>query len=109
MSNVNVTHILSECVSKFSDDDVKYLYPKLTQNLSGDLADALLYIENISEVDKILSSAENVKEFFNFVDVLIKEVDKEYKKRPYLALIDNDKKSKKKKIIYKVSNKNKRS
>lgn len=109
MSNVNVTHILSECVSKFSDDDVKYLYPKLTQNLSGDLADALLYIENISEVDKILSSAENVKEFFNFVDVLIKEVDKEYKKRPYLALMDSDKKPKKKKIIYKVSNKNKKS
>jgi len=89
---------LTECVSNLSDDTVKFLHPRLSQRLSGDLAEVLLHVEKVSTIDKIFSNTESAYQLYDAIDALSKEVEKEFRRRPHLMVDDRpDKKFKKKK------------
>jgi ribosome-associated translation inhibitor RaiA len=90
MSNNN--GVLTECVSNLSDDDVKFLHPRLAQRLSGDLAEVLLHVEKVSAIDKVFSSSESADQLYNAIDALAKEVEKEFRRRPHLMVEDRPKK-----------------
>lgn len=90
---------LSEYVSNLSDEDVKYLHPRLAQRLSGDLAEVLIYVGEKKEIDKVLSDAKSANQLYDAIDLLAKEVEREYRKRPHLMVEDKpDKKFKKKSV-----------
>lgn len=89
--------VLTECVSNLSDEDVKFLHPRLAERLAGDLGSAINHIEKVSEIDKLFSSAENADQLYDAIDLLAKEVEKEFRKRPHLMIEDRSEKKKKKK------------
>lgn len=93
MSNSN--GVLTECVSNLSDDDVKFLHPRLAQRLSGDLAEVLLHVEKVSAIDKFFSSAESADQLYNAIDALTKDVEKEFRRRPHLMVEDRPERRKK--------------
>lgn len=79
-------NVLTECVHNLSDDAVKFLYPRLAQRLSGDLLEVLLYVEQVKDIDKFLSSAKNADQFYDYIDLLTQEVEKVFRKRPHLMV-----------------------
>lgn len=93
MSNNN--GVLTECVSNLSDEDVKFLHPRLAQRLAGDLGTAINHIEKVSEIDKLFSNAENAEQLYDAIDILAKEVEKEFRRRPHLMVDDRPKKKRK--------------
>lgn len=88
--------VLSECVTKLSDEDVKFLHPRLAQRLSGDIAGVLLRVENIADIDQVFASAENADQLYDAIDTLAKEVEKEFRKRPHLMVEDKPEKKQRK-------------
>jgi len=80
---------LKEYISKISDEELKYLYLRLHQRLSGDLAQLLEFFEKVPEIDKMLGSTANADELFDTIDILAKMFEKEYDRR---SEIRNDKK-----------------
>ena len=93
MSNNN--GVLTECVFNLSDDDVKFLHPRLSQKLAGDLAEVLLRVEKVAFIDRLFSSAESSVDLYKSIDALAKEVEKEFRKRPHLMVEDRSSKKKK--------------
>ena len=87
--------VLTECASNLSDEDVKFLHPRLAQRLSGDLAGVLNYVEKIVDIDRMFSDAEDANQLYDAIDALAKEMEKEFRKRPHLMV--EEKKFKKKK------------
>jgi hypothetical protein len=49
---------LKEYCQKLSDDNVKFLYGRLTQRLGGDLAEAVDFLSSFRDLDRMLGSSE---------------------------------------------------
>lgn len=83
MRNTNKTeHNIKESVRKFSDEDVKFLYPRLTQRVGGDLSEALLFIQDRHpEVNKVIMQAGSANAVYDTVDLIDKYIQHEYSKR----------------------------
>lgn len=88
---------LTECVNNLSDDDVKFLHPRFAQRLSGDLAAALSYVARISEIDRMFSNTVGANQLYDAIDVVSKEIEKEFRKRPHLMVEDKPERRFKKK------------
>lgn len=93
--------VLTECVTNLSDDDIRFLHPRLAQRLSGDLTEVLLKVETVVELDKYFGSAESAEQLYDAIDLLGKEVEKEFRKRPHLTIEEKPEKKAKKKKPYK--------
>lgn len=68
---------LKEYCQRLSDDDFKYLHQRITQKLSGDMADVLNFLSNTKELDKWLSSANSCQELYKMLDLLESIIEKE--------------------------------
>jgi len=76
-----VETILKEYVGKLSDENLKFLDSRLNQRLSGDLAEALSFLAQTHDMDRWLSTAKGATEFYDMVDTVARNVEREYKKR----------------------------
>lgn len=72
---------LKEYCQRLSDDNLKFLTGRLTQRLSGDVAETLDFLSNIREIDRWLASAETSSELFDMIDLVHSTVEKEYDRR----------------------------
>jgi hypothetical protein len=72
---------LKEYCTRLSEDNLKKLYCSLNQRMSGDLADALVFMGTTKEMDKWFSSAGSSTELYDMIDMVGDFVNKEYKKR----------------------------
>ena len=72
---------LREFCLKLSDDNLRSIHSKLSQRLSGDMAEAVDFLSGIREIDKWLSFAFDCNEFYDMIDLIYFAVNKEHEKR----------------------------
>lgn len=70
-----------EFIGKLNEDDLRFLYTRLTEQISSDHADALEYLSKNSNMDSILASALSSTELFDMSDHIRDIVSREAKKR----------------------------
>jgi hypothetical protein len=64
-----------------SEDDLRFLYGRLTQQLFGDRAEASSFLAQNREIDRWLASANTCDEFFTGLDLIAEFVEKECSRR----------------------------
>ena len=72
---------LKEYCQKLSDDQLKFVGQRLSQRLSGDLAEVFDYFKEIKEIDRWLLSASTCDELFDMIDLVDSSCQKEMDKR----------------------------
>ena len=81
MAMKKVDSFLKEYAAKLSEDNLKFLNARLSQRLSGDLAEAVNFLAGTSDMDHWLESAKSSWEFYDMLDSLHNYVEKEAIKR----------------------------
>lgn len=76
---------LKEYCHRLSDENVSFLSQRLSQRLSGDIAEVLDFLSNTRELDKWLSSASSCEELYDMLDSFQLVVDKEDNSRKAVA------------------------
>lgn len=76
-----VDTILREYATKLSFDNLKWLTERFVERMGPDLSEAVDFISQNSEIDKILASARNHEEFWNSLDQISWHVEKEFARR----------------------------
>lgn len=76
---------LKEYCHRLSDENVSFLSQRLSQRLSGDIAEVLDFLSNTRELDKWLSSASSCEELYDMLDSFQLIVDKEDNSRKAVA------------------------
>ena len=61
---------LKEYCARLSDDHLKKLQLSLSQRMSGDLAEALIFLGSFREMDKWFSSATSSSELYDMIDIV---------------------------------------
>ena len=79
MKNHSTT--LREYSSRISDDDLKYLHTRLSQRLSGDVAEALQLLGRTSDVDRVFRDAGSGEGIYGAIDELQACLQREFEKR----------------------------
>ena len=72
---------LREYASSISDESLKYLYPRLSQRLSGDLPEALDVLSLSQDMDRWLGAAKSNNELFDIIDEIEAGLQREVVKR----------------------------
>ena len=72
---------LKEYCAKLSYDNVKFLQARLSQRIAGDLSESVDFLGGVREIDKWLSSATDVNQFYDMIDMIQFAVQKEHEKR----------------------------
>jgi hypothetical protein len=72
---------LREYCLKLSDDNVKFLQGRLSQRLGGDLAETVVFLSNVKEIDKWFLTASSCDEFYDMIDMVYFSVNKEHERR----------------------------
>lgn len=78
-------YFLKDYCQKLSDDNVKFLYGRLSQKLGGDLADAVDLLSEFKDIDRWLLGAEDFEEFYEAVDYIHAALEKEHERRLRLS------------------------
>lgn len=78
---------LKEYCQRLSEDNLKFLAGRLSQRLSGDIAEVLDFLGNVKEIDRWLSSAHTCNDLFNMIDLVHASVMRECEKRGGIANI----------------------
>lgn len=81
--------LLKEFAKQLSDDDLKYLAVRFTQNYQDDRADVLNKLASDKEMDRYLSSATDGDEFFDILEKIGEYVVRESKRRSSVVITDN--------------------
>lgn len=76
---------IKEYVSNLSEDDLVFLFSRLSEKLSGDTAEAINFLDKTNEFSKWFYSAKSSDELYTMLDKVFKVVEKEHNKRLQLA------------------------
>lgn len=68
-------------VKKISDEDVSFIYSRLRDRYSGDIAAVLEFVQSHSELDRIFSAAKTSDELFACLDNLYQSVESDMARR----------------------------
>jgi len=69
--------MLRECVSKLPIEELKFIGQRLNERIGPDLAEATEALSRIPEIDRYLSMAQSGDQFFDMVDLIAKQINKE--------------------------------
>lgn len=72
---------LKEYCARLSDDNLKKLQLSLSQRMSDDLSEALIFLGSVREMDRWFSSATSASELYDMIDVVGEYINKEHKRR----------------------------
>lgn len=70
-----------EFAGSISEEELYSLTNKLSERISGDLSEAVLFMSRYKAIDTILSSAKTAEEFYDLCDQIRDVLQKECKKR----------------------------
>lgn len=73
--------VLKEYVSKLSFENLKYLFERFNNRMGSDLSEACSFLLSNPEIDKLLGTAQDGDEFFNIIDTIAVQIEKEFDKR----------------------------
>lgn len=74
-------NVLREYAAALNDEELKYLYMRLDQRFTGDVAEALLIMQRHEGIDNWLKSAKSYHDFFGLLDVVVNQFEYESKRR----------------------------
>ena len=74
-------NFLKEYASRLSDGDLRFLDMRLKHRLTGDLAEAVNFLSSAPDMDRYLSNAKGANDFYDLLDGVQKQVEKEARKR----------------------------
>lgn len=66
--------ILREYAVNLNDDDLLYLYDRLSTRFAGDFSDVLNFLSKNHKMDRYLSSTTSGEELFNILDSLTEQI-----------------------------------
>jgi len=72
---------LKEYCQKLSDENLKWLYSRLSQRLGGDLAEATENLSSSKEIDRWFLTAESPFDLYDMLDTVERVAAKEFEKR----------------------------
>lgn len=72
---------LKEFVQRLSEEHLKFLSSRFSQQLGGDLSEVVDFLSNVKEIDRWLVTAESYQELFEMIDVIQNYVQKECERR----------------------------
>jgi hypothetical protein len=75
---------LKEYCQRLSDDNLKFLAQRLSQRLSGDMAETFDFLSNVKEIDRWLATATTCNDLFDMIDFIYSVVQKEHDRRSNL-------------------------
>lgn len=76
---------LKEYCRRLSDENISFLTQRLSQRLSGDIAEVLDFLGGTRELDKWLSSASSCEDLYTMLDTFQSIVEKEDESRKAVA------------------------
>ena len=78
----SVDHQIKEYVKKISEDDLRWLSMKFKERIGGDLAEALVMIQDhYGDINRVLSNAPSADSVYDVVDIVDKSLQDELKRR----------------------------
>lgn len=72
---------LVEFAASLSEEDLRFLFSRLSERLQGDMGEALEFLSHSKLIDPMLSVAKSADEVYNICDSLTEVLQKECKKR----------------------------
>ncbi len=75
--------VLREYVKSLSVDELKSIYDRLVQNFAGDMSEVLQIFAKHPGVDRILSSAQDVREFYTMLDEIRHYIERDLSNRGF--------------------------
>jgi predicted transcriptional regulator len=76
---------IKEYVGSLEEDDLKFLFSRLSEKLSGDVAEAINFLDKTNEFAKWFYSAKSSDDLYDMLDKVFKFIEKEHNKRFQLA------------------------
>ena len=73
--------LVKEYVGRLSDEHVSFLHSRLTQRYANDVSEALEFVSKANDMDKWLCSASSAAEFYEMLDRIEDQLEKEVAKR----------------------------
>lgn len=74
-------NVLREFARQLHDDDVRYLAGRLDDRKSGDVGEVVEWIQQVPEVDRVLSVARDAWGLYDLIDDFHDSLDREWKRR----------------------------
>lgn len=82
MKNSKQDYTIRDAVRKISDDDIRFLYMRLTQRFGGDIAESLVLIQDeYPDLHRLLSGTISADGVYDIVDSIQKSIQDEWKRR----------------------------
>lgn len=72
---------LKEYATRLTDENLRFLDMRLKHRLTGDLADAVNLLSSSPDMDRHLSSAKGANDFFDMLDTIQKQLEREARRR----------------------------
>ena len=72
---------LKDYTSRLTDEHLRFLDMRLKHRLTGDMAEAINFLSSSPDLDKHLSNSKGADEFFDLLDVIQKQVEREARRR----------------------------
>lgn len=77
----NPETIIKEYVSSLNEEDLRFLFSRLSERMSGDLGEAINHMDKCNDIAKWFHTAKNSDEFYSMIDKISKVIEKEHNKR----------------------------
>ena len=75
------SRVVTEFVTKISDEDLRFVITRLTEQYSGDLPEVCYFFGRQTDVNSMLQASSDVDEFYYKLDAIKDAAIKEAKKR----------------------------
>lgn len=72
---------LKDYTSRLTDGDLRFLDMRLKHRLTGDLAESVIFLSSAPDMDRYLSGAKGANDFYDLLDAVQRQVEKEARRR----------------------------
>ena len=66
----SVVDLVRGYIRRIPDDDFIFLHTRLTQRLGGDVAESVIFMEKMPEMDRWFSTAAGANDLYDMVDIV---------------------------------------
>ena len=77
----NPDSMIKEYVANLNEEDLRFLFSRLSERMFGDLSDAINQMDKCNDIAKWFQTAKNSDEFYSMIDKVFKFIEKEHNKR----------------------------
>jgi hypothetical protein len=77
----NPDNFIKEYVSNLNEEDIKFLYSRLSERFLGDTSEAINFLDKNNDFSKWFYSAKSSNDLYDMIDKVFKFVEKEHNKR----------------------------